>query len=405
MRRAFLLLGIMLTIVCGVQAQDDLKQQIVENYADIVLANYQDSLTLTIELQTAVDVFIAEPSDMTLQTAKDAWLAAREPYGQTEAFRFYGGPIDDEDGPEGLINAWPMDEAYIDYVEGDAQSGIINNTTDYPDLNSDLLAELNEQGAEENIATGFHAIEFLLWGQDLSDDGAGNRPYSDYTTAPNAERRAQYLKLVTDLLAEHLTYLVSEWETDVTGNYRQTFLGLPSDEAITLMVIGVGSLSNSELPGERIYTAYDNQDQEDEHSCFSDNTHRDIVNNFLGIKNVYLGEYTRIDGTTITGVGLRDLLAQTDATLNDDIVALFGTIDEAIIAMHVPFDQAIIQEDYREQVLITADFIFDLGDKFGEVAGVLGYALGCPIDIGWAIMRCGMGANTSAKRKYSAFGG
>jgi putative iron-regulated protein len=372
MRRAFLLLGIMLTIVCGVQAQDDLKQQIVENYADIVLANYQDSLTLTIELQTAVDVFIAEPSDMTLQTAKDAWLAAREPYGQTEAFRFYGGPIDDEDGPEGLINAWPMDEAYIDYVEGDAQSGIINNTTDYPDLNSDLLAELNEQGAEENIATGFHAIEFLLWGQDLSDDGAGNRPYSDYTTAPNAERRAQYLKLVTDLLAEHLTYLVSEWETDVTGNYRQTFLGLPSDEAITLMVIGVGSLSNSELPGERIYTAYDNQDQEDEHSCFSDNTHRDIVNNFLGIKNVYLGEYTRIDGTTITGVGLRDLLAQTDATLNDDIVALFGTIDEAIIAMHVPFDQAIIQEDYREQVLITADFIFDLGDKFGEVAGVLG---------------------------------
>jgi putative iron-regulated protein len=372
MKRVFWLLGILLTVVGGVHAQDDLKQQIVENYADIVLASYQDSQTLAIELQTAVDAFIAEPSEETLQLAKDAWLAAREPYGQTEAYRFYGGPIDDEDGPEGLINAWPMDEAYIDYVEGDEQTGIINNTTDYPELTSDLLAELNEQGAEENIATGFHAIEFLLWGQDLSEDGAGNRPYTDYTTAPNAERRAQYLKLVMDLLVEHLTYLVSEWDTQVTGNYRETFLGLPSDEAITLMVIGVGSLSNSELPGERIYTAYDNQDQEDEHSCFSDNTHRDIVNNFVGIKNVYLGDYTRIDGTTIAGVGLNDLLSQDNAMLNDEIVALLGTIDEAIAAMHVPFDQAIIQEDYREQVLVTADFLFDLGDKFGEVAGVLG---------------------------------
>ena len=62
-----------------------------------------------------------------LVPARKAWLAAREPYGQTEAFRFYGGPIDDAKGPEGRINAWPLDEAYIDSVKGKAGSGIINN--------------------------------------------------------------------------------------------------------------------------------------------------------------------------------------------------------------------------------------------------------------------------------------
>ena len=149
----------------------------VEHYAAGVHAAYAASLASATELDEAIDAFVADPTDDTLAAAKDAWLAARDDYGLTEAFRFYGGPIDnEEDGPEGLINAWPLDEAYIDYVEGDPAAGIINDPDAYPTIDAELVTSLNEQGGEANISTGWHAIEFLLWGQDLSADGPGARP-------------------------------------------------------------------------------------------------------------------------------------------------------------------------------------------------------------------------------------
>lgn len=352
-------------------AQDDIeatKTAFIETYAEIVFANYEDALTQVVALKAAITEFLANPSDETLALARDAWLAAREPYGQTEVYRFYGGPIDDTDGPEPLINAWPLDEVYIDYVEGNPDGGVINSPDAYPEITADLLVELNEQGAEENIATGFHAIEFLLWGQDLSRETAGNRPYTDYTTAPHADRRAQYLTIAADLLIEHLTEVTNEWTPDTTDNYRAEFLALAPDEAIQRILTGMGVLSKSELSGERMFTAYDNQDQEDEHSCFSDNTHRDIINNVIGIQNVYFGTYTRIDGTLIEGTGFDDVVALVDSALNDRMVTLMQTTSEQVNLISVPFDQAIIQPTSRPAVLDAVFSLQDMGDLFAEIA-------------------------------------
>lgn len=351
---------------------ESLKAQAVATYTDIVYAGYEDSHALALELQAAIEAFVAEPSEESLQAARDAWLAAREPYGQTEAFRFYGGPIDDADGPEGLINAWPLDEAYIDYVEGDPDSGIINNVADYPTIDAELLTSLNESGAEENISVGFHAIEFLLWGQDLSADGAGDRPYTDYTTAPNAERRAQYLTITAGLLVDHLAYLVEAWSPEREDNYRADFLARDPDEAITAILTGIGVLSKSELAGERMFTAYDNQDQEDEHSCFSDNTHRDIMNNVLGVRNVYLGEYTRVDGSVVSGTGLDKVMAAVDAEANERTLELLTLAVEQVDAIPVPFDRAIVEPESRMQVLESVLTLFDLGDQIAENARLLG---------------------------------
>jgi putative iron-regulated protein len=369
MKKTFIaLLMLCFSGITFAQDSTSLKRDIIETYAEIVHASYQDSLEATQLLQTAIDNFLAEPTQENFDLAKEAWLASREPYGQTEGYRFYDGPIEEV---EGLINAWPLDEAYIDYVEGASDAGIINNTADYPEITAELLESLNEQGSEENIAVGYHAVEFLLWGQDFYEDGPGQRAYTDYTTAPNADRRGQYLKISTDLLVGHLEELVLAWSPDETDNYRATFLALPEDEAISLMVTGIGSLSNSELPGERMYTAYDNQDQEDEHSCFSDNTHRDILMNFLSIRNVYYGVYIRTDGTVIDGAGLNELVADSNGELGADMDALFASIELAIKAMHTPFDRAIVEPEYREQVLVTTDLIFDLGDAFDLVKQAL----------------------------------
>jgi len=140
-------------------------------------------------MQTAINAFLANPSAETQQTAQKAWRAAREFYGTTEAFRFYGGPIDDDNGPEGRINAWPMDESFVDKVEGNAEAGLINDRSFA--ISKEAIAGQNERGGEENIATGYHAIEFLLWGQDLRTTGPGNRAFTDFVDgkAPNADRR------------------------------------------------------------------------------------------------------------------------------------------------------------------------------------------------------------------------
>jgi putative iron-regulated protein len=356
-------------------AVDALKAEVAANYADIVYASYQDSYETAVALQTALQAFVANPTEESHQAAKDAWLAAREPYGQTEVYRFYGGPIDDEDGPEGLINAWPLDESYVDYVDGAPEAGIINNAADYPEINAELLESLNEAGAEENISTGYHAIEFLLWGQDLSADGSGDRSYTDYTDAANADRRGQYLLTAADLLVGHLGTLVEAWAPDVSGNYRAEFLAQPADDAIQKMLTGMGVLSKSELAGERMFVAYDNQDQEDEHSCFSDNTHRDVINNAQGILNVYSGSYTRVDGTVVSGASLADLVAELDTAVATEMNALADTALASTQAIHVPFDQAIVLADYRPTVLESVNALQDQGDKLAEVASLIGVAI------------------------------
>ena len=350
-----------------------LKAEAVNTYADIVYASYEDSYNTAVDLQTAINEFVANPTEESHQAAKDAWLAAREPYGQTEAYRFYGGPIDDEDGPEGLLNAWPLDEAYIDYVQGNETAGIINNLEDYPEINADLLESLNEDGAEENISVGYHAIEFLLWGQDLRADGSGERPYTDYVvdgTAANQERRSQYLIIVTDLLIQHLGEMKAAWTPDA-DNYRAQFVAQDADDALQAILTGIGVLSKSELAGERMFTAYDNQDQEDEHSCFSDNTHRDIITNAQGIANVILGSYTRTDGSTVSGTSLVDVVNLVDPTLGEEIAAFAASSVAGTEAMPVPFDQAIIEAEQRPLVLDAVYGLQDQGDKLAEVAATL----------------------------------
>lgn len=314
---------------------------VVNHYATLVSANYSDALSAAQKMETAIDAFLAAPSEATLGAAKTAWLAARVPYGQTEAFRFYSGPIDSEEGPEGQLNAWPMDEVYVDAVEGAPNAGIINNPTAYPAITAELLSSLNEQGGDKNISTGYHAIEFLLWGQDLTEGpGAGQRPYTDYTTAANADRRATYLRTATQLLVSDLEALVAAWAPNQT-NYRAEFTALPANEALGKILKGIGTLSASELASERMATPLDIGDREEEHSCFSDNTHNDIIANAQGIRNVVSGTYRRVDGSLVQGPGLEALID----TLKPELAAQLRTLGAQTLtqaaAIQAPFDQEI----------------------------------------------------------------
>lgn len=330
------------------QSEPATKASVVTHYADLAHATYEDALITARALDEATDRLIANPTEANLKAAKEAWLASRVPYQQSEVFRFGNAIVDDW---EGQLNAWPLDEGLIDYVKADDYQHELGNagatanivasnsinvggeTLDVATLTPELLADLNEVGGSEaNVATGYHAVEFLLWGQDLHgfEGGAGERPVTDYAkgndcTNGNCERRAQYLDAVTDLLVDDLEWMVAQWAPGTSDNYRSQLTSANTDEGIQKMLFGMGSLSLGELAGERMKVALEANSYEDEHDCFSDNTHNSHYYNGQGIQNVYTGTYRRVDGSVVSGPSLSDLVEQTnpelDARLNRQLDA------------------------------------------------------------------------------------
>jgi len=384
------------------QTTDAASKAVVANYANMVYAVFSDAEATAKTLRTAIDAFLATPNDQTLKAARDAWVAARVPYMQSEVFRFGNTIIDDW---EGQVNAWPLDEGLIDYVAKDYQhalgnpgatANIIANTevqvgedkVDVKDITAEKLASLNELGGSEaNVATGYHAIEFLLWGQDLHGNGpgAGERPASDYIegaggTGGHNDRRRAYLKAVTELLVSDLEEMSNNWKPGVADNYRATLEAESGESGLRKMLFGMGSLSLGELAGERMKVALEANSSEDEHDCFSDNTHNSHFYNGKGIRNVYLGEYTRVDGTKVSGPSLSSLVAKADpaadATLRADLDAtqakLQALVDQANKGQH--FDQ-LIAAGNTEGNQIVRDAIGALVKQTGAIeqaAGKLG---------------------------------
>jgi putative iron-regulated protein len=437
--------GLAVLLCATAAAAQTTRAQVVARYADVVLATYTDALAGAQDLQAAIDVFVAAPSPDTLAAARAAWLAARPAYLQSEMARFYDGPIDNaETGPEPFINAWPLDEAYIDYVagpggacggdcdadgtvtinelvlavgialgtnpasacsaidtDGDDQAsiaelvaavghaldgcplarldvGIINDPARYPAIDADLLVALNEGEGETTISSGYHAIEFLLWGQDHSADGPGNRPYTDYVTdgtgtAANQARRGEYLRTAAALLVAHLGTVRDAWLPNVPGNYRAELLAVEPNEALRRILTGIGTLSGGELTGERMAVAFETKDQEDEHSCFSDNTHADHVNDEIGIQNAFLGRYGASDGP-----GIDDLVQQLNPVLAAQTRDAMTAARAAIDAIPSPFDQAILGPDSspgRQAIAAAIAALNHQTDLLAQCAEALGISI------------------------------
>lgn len=372
----------------GVEHDLEKLRSVLETNADIAFAAYSDSVTTAQRLEEAINTFVDEPTEANFTAAKQAWLVAREPYGQTEVYRFRASPIDDtnydasdgEDGPEGDINAWPLGEGLIDYVVtgtdfGDDQVNVTehqtgvsdpipdNNIINSTDITIDeaLISNTATADDEHDVIAGYHAIEFLLWGQDLNADGsadtldsrdstAGQRPVTDFalddtcTSGPTENgdpelcvRRGQYLQVAVAKLIADLTSVRDGW--DQGADYRTAFTTVDDVDAakakLLEILVGMGTLSEGELAGERMQIALSANSQEDEHSCFADNTHRDIWLNAEGISNAYRGEYAGYDstldgsddqtGSAVSGYGIDDYL--TDLGLTELESAVSAALD------------------------------------------------------------------------------
>jgi putative iron-regulated protein len=375
---------------------------VLTTYADIAHAGYEDSLITAKELQATIDELVANPSAATFDAAKSAWLASRVPYQQTEVYRFGNAIVDDW---EGKVNAWPLDEGLIDYVEtglyGEESeenpaytANVIANPTltisgetiDASTIDTALLESLHEiDDVEANVATGYHAIEFLLWGQDLNgtDAGAGERKWTDYAagdacTNGNCDRRGEYLQAAADLMVSDLEWMTAQWAEG--GEARETVLEGDGVPGLTAIVTGMGSLSYGELGGERTKLGLLLHDPEEEHDCFSDKTHNSHFYDALGIQNVYLGRYTRVDGSVVEGPSLSDLVAANDAALDTELRAKLAA---SVVAGKVmvtraqageAFDQLIAMgnEDGNAVVQSFVDALVDQTKSIEQIIAAVG---------------------------------
>lgn len=399
MYRSFLA-GSATLALTATSALADERANVLSNYADIALAGYSDSLVTSLALQDAIDALVAAPSVETLDAARTAWIASRVPYQQTEVFRF-GNPIVDD--WEGKVNAWPLDEGLMDYVDATyggptdenefAALNVIANptfsiagmdvdaTAITPELIGDVLNEAD--GIETNVARGYHAIEFLLWGQDLNgtDAGAGDRPYTDFVqgdgcTGGNCDRRVDYLTAATDLLITDLEFIIDQWDED--GAARTDLLADP-DAGIVAMITGMGSLSYGEQAGQRMRLGLMLNDPEEEHDCFSDNTHNSHYYDGKGVQNVYLGRYERIDGTVVEGPGLTSLVAAVDPALDSEVRgkldATMGALTAIVTAAEngMAYDQMLDRQNTEGEALIMAgvDGLIDQTRSFEKIVGAL----------------------------------
>ena len=349
-------------------AADPAPKDVLKVYADIAQAGYADSVDTARTLKLAVDAFLAKPTEDNLRAARAAWIAARIPYMQTEAYRFGNAIVDDW---EGKVNSWPLDEGLIDYVaaaygtespENELYvANVIAHTSltiggkklDTSKITKELLAEKLQEagGVEANVATGYHAVEFLLWGQDLNGTGPGNgaRPASDFDTKQctngNCARRAQYLSAATDLLVDDLAWMATQWAPG--GEARKTIEGGSDEAGLTAIMTGLGSLSYGELAGERMKLGLMIHDPEEEHDCFSDNTHASHFFDALGIRNVYLGTYRRADRSIVTGPSVSDLVRAKSPEVDAEVRT---KLDATMDAMNAMYLRALTTESYDQMI-------------------------------------------------------
>ncbi|MFN9754968.1 MAG: imelysin family protein [Planctomycetota bacterium] len=364
--------AVVAALVLPAQSDGAALRAVVQRHADHCHRIPRELAARAGALRSAVANLVASPDPAALHGARAAWTSARGVYGQIEALRFHGGPID---GVEPLLNAWPVDEVYIDYVTGQPAAGIVADRAKVPVLAASVLAELNARGGETNVSVGWHAIEFLLWGQDLDPAGPGRRPWTDFADgpagSPHAARRRQYLAVVTEQLAANLADLARQWAPDA-DNFRRRYERDPAD-AVRRMLTGAITLTSFELAGERLAVAYETRDQEQEHSCFSDTTCDDLVANQLGIDAIFrggLGEPTSHD--------LLGLVRSKDPAVAELPAARLDATRAALRAIPAPFDQAFLGQDDgpgRTAIRRAITALEEQAEAIAIAGGVLGHDL------------------------------
>ena len=195
--------------------QDAEYDAIINQYVDnVVMPTYRDLKERNSDLYLSVVDFGNAPSDAKFQAICDAWLAAREPWEQSEAFLF--GPVADF-GLDPNMDSWPLDQEAIVNTLKSQQWNDMTWSGDYDEDDEAIAAAQNVRG--------FHTLEFLAFrdgkARTLSDAAASSTAADYVYDASNATAWAQYMRNTAQLLVDDVTLLCSEWEDSYANTFKK----------------------------------------------------------------------------------------------------------------------------------------------------------------------------------------
>ncbi|MGF1542851.1 MAG: imelysin family protein [Pleurocapsa sp.] len=294
------------TTVTNTQS-NDLATAVVSDFAtQVVIPTYQWLETEATELTKAVNTFVANPNDDSLQAAQQAWLATRNPWEQSEAFAF--GPAESL-GYDGDLDDWPVNETDV--------TAILNSKDA---LTPEYIKEL------QTTQKGFHTIELLMFGSD-----------NDKTASDFSSRELELLKNLTVAFQQTATDLTTSWTTGVDDNppYQEVLAsaGDSSNPAYPTVNAAVEEIVQGiiacldEVANEKIGEPLKTQENIGLESRFSHSSVIDFQNNLQGVQNAYLGS---VSAANTSGQSVSNLVAKADPQLDQKIK---GEIEAAIQAV------------------------------------------------------------------------
>ncbi|MBP6838282.1 MAG: peptidase M75 [Kofleriaceae bacterium] len=277
--------------------------QVIADFADqVVVPTYQLLATRTAALDAALATLAATPNEANLTAARQAWVAMRVPWEQSEAFLF--GPVSAQ-GWDPAMDSWPLNQTDLDAVLA----------------TQDPLTQAYVRNLPET-QKGFHTLEYLLWGVDSAKPATALTP-----------RELEYVGALGDELVLITTDLVASW-TDA-GGYRATFAtagqagntAYPSLGAAAQEILGGMSGICDEVANGKIADPYDARDPNLVESQYSFNSLLDFADNVRGVRNAYTGD---AEAAGTMGRGLADVVAAADPALD---TRLRAELDAAIAAL------------------------------------------------------------------------
>ncbi len=140
--------------------------------------------------------------------------------------------------------------------------------------------------------------------------------------------------------------MTEQWSD--TGKARASLM-VDEDAGLSAMLTGMDSLSYGEQAGARMRPGLILNDLEDEHDCFSDNTHNSHYYDGKGVQNVCLGQYTRVDGSVVSGPSIADLVAVTNVDLDTEMHAKLDATMKALGHIKVAAESGFAYDQMLER--------------------------------------------------------
>ena len=253
-------------------------QNYPSNLSLLIYTQFSESLTQAQQLEQDIAGLLYSPTPDKLASARQTWRQAYDAFLASRLFSHL--PI--MDPPEWqqkeiglgntlqLLDSWPIEGGYIDYVEGYPFSGIVNDLA--LSLTEETVLEQHAFYDSSSASVGFHVLEFLLWGE------SGQRQASDFVAQENTsavldvteeeqalglaandieasiqnhQRRRQYLQIVTELLLSHIQRLQRRWEP-ANGYYATVLQQSEPEQVVTAAFMAAQQLISEDLLNQRL---------------------------------------------------------------------------------------------------------------------------------------------------------